>query len=222
MTMDRSRSDSIARLWLALAIASLVGFGLLALAVANQVTAALDLDLLSRAAPLTSLEPLWTFFAELGNYPMIPIGLGFVIWLWWKGRHREAILVLLLFGLATGLSEGVKALVARPRPQGGGAGIPGVVYSFPSGHSLEDLMIFGIIALEIWRGGLARWVKWLAIAWLVFEVTMVSFARVVQAVHYPSDMLGGILVAFGILGLYGWWTRPGGWADRPPRQFSDG
>jgi membrane-associated phospholipid phosphatase len=220
MMSDRSRSKRVALTWLALAIASLVGLGVLTYAVWNELVMALDLSLLSRAAPLSNWEPVWTFFSELGNYPMIPIGLGFAVWLWWKKRRREAILVLLLFALATGLSEGIKALVARPRPQGGGAGIPGVVYSYPSGHSLEDLMIFGMLAFTIWRGAHARWLKWAVIVLVLFEVVMVSLARVVLAVHYPSDMLAGILIALAMLGLYAWWTRPGGWADGPRRRFS--
>jgi membrane-associated phospholipid phosphatase len=219
MTSTRDTPDKRGTAWLILAVIGFVGFALLTVAVWNQATQALDQELLSRVAPLSAFPTVWNFFSELGNYPMIPIGLGYAGWLWWKGRHREAIAALLLFGLATAVSEGVKAIVARPRPQGGGAGIPGVVYSFPSGHSLEDLMIFGMIALTLWRNRQPAWQKWLFLAFTVFEVVMVSIARVALAVHYPSDMLGGILVASGILGLYGWLTRPGGWADRPPRSW---
>jgi len=210
---------SAARAWLAVTVIGLAGFILLTLAVWNHATDAFDLGLLSRIAPLSNYAPVWLFFSELGNYPMIPIGLGYAAWLWWRGRHREAILTLVLFALATGISEGTKALVARPRPQGGGAGIPGVVYSYPSGHSLEDLMIFGIIALTLHRSGERPWLKWLFIAFTVFEIVMVSIARVAQAVHYPCDMLGGILIAAGVLGLYGLFTQPGAWADKPPRKW---
>lgn len=219
MTAPAAHSEHVARIWLAIGIASLAGFALLTYAVWNQLTQVADVEIMSRMVPLARFSTLWTFFSELGNYPMIPIGLGFAAWQWWHGRHREAILVLVLFAVATGVSEGTKALVARPRPQGGGAGIPGVVYSYPSGHSLEDLMIFGMIALSLWRSAQPRWLKWAFLLFTAFEVVMVSIARVALAVHYPSDMLAGILIALAILGLYAWFTRPGGWADRPPRRF---
>jgi len=47
-------------------------------------------------------------------------------------------------------------------------------------------------------------------------VTLVCVARAALNVHYPSDMLAGLLGGFGILGLYAWWTRPGARADKPP------
>ncbi len=219
MAAPRATANGTSTAWAVLAVLGFAGFALLTVAVWNQATQAFDLDLMSRVAPLSAFNGVWTFFSELGNYPMIPIGLGYAIWLWWHGRHREAIATVVLFGVATAISEGTKALVARPRPQGGGAGIPGVVYSFPSGHSLEDLMIFGMIALTLWRSRQPAWIKWLFLAFTAFEVVMVSIARVALAVHYPSDMLGGILIAAGVLGAYGWLTRPGGWADRPPRDW---
>lgn len=205
--------------WLLLTIIGVVGFALLTIAVTNQATQAFDQSVIAQVAPLAQYDSVWNFFSELGNYPMIPIGLGYAVWLWWHGRHREAILAVVLFAIATAVSEGAKALVARPRPTGGGAGIPGVVYSFPSGHSLEDLMIFGMISLSLWRGRIAPWIKWVFLAFTAFEVVMVSISRVALAVHYPSDMLAGIFIALGILGAYGWFTQPGRWADRPPRSW---
>jgi membrane-associated phospholipid phosphatase len=220
MAASRAISDRRGRVWLALVVLGFAGFALLTVGVvATAAVQALDGGLLARSAPLSAYAGVWTFFSELGNYPMIPIGLGYAGWLWWRGRHREAIVALVLFGVATAISEGTKILIARPRPQGGGQGIPGAAYSYPSGHSLEDLMIFGMIALTLWRSRQPSWQKWLFLAFTAFEIVMVSFARVAQAVHYPSDMLAGILVATGILGTYGWLTRPGGWADHPARDW---
>ena len=175
-----------------------------------------DKPWLDLAMSWTAYQGVWNLFSDLGNLPMIPTGIGFVIWLWYKKRRREAVLVLLLFAAATAGSEGIKALVARPRPQGGGAGIPGVVYSYPSGHSWEDSMILGMIGMNLYRFARARWVPIVFTGLAIAFVAAVCVARVALGVHYPSDMLAGLFGGIAILGLYAWWLRPGSWADHPP------
>jgi membrane-associated phospholipid phosphatase len=83
-----------------------------------------------------------------------------------------------------------------------------VVYSFPSGHVLEALVIFGVIAIEIARRGVPLAVAVLLLALVAADVTLVGVARVALAAHYPSDALGGGLAGVGVLGVYGWLRRP--------------
>ena len=64
-------------------------------------------------------------------------------------RPSSSILVLVA---VTAGSELVKQLVAAPGPRVRCL-VPGVVYSYPSGHVLEALTIFGIIAILLWRTG---------------------------------------------------------------------
>jgi membrane-associated phospholipid phosphatase len=205
-----------ARRWLAIALISLAGLGLLTAAVMSKTVLPFDRPWLDLAMSWSAYQGVWNVFSELGNLPMIPIGLGFVGWLWYKKRRREALLVLLLFAAATAGSEGLKALVARPRPQGGGAGIPGVIYSYPSGHSWEDSMILGMVGMNVFRYARARWVPIVFTVLAIVFVAVVCVARVALGVHYPSDMLAGLFGGIGILGLYSWWSRPGSWADHPP------
>lgn len=175
-----------------------------------------DRPWLDLAMSWSAYEGIWNLFSDLGNLPMIPIGIGLVGWLWYKKRRREAFLVLLLFAAATAGSEGIKALIARPRPQGGGAGIPGVVYSYPSGHSWEDSMVLGMVGMNVFRYARARWLPAVFTLLAIAFVALVCVARVALGVHYPSDMLAGLFGGIGILGLYAWWSRPGSWADHPP------
>jgi undecaprenyl-diphosphatase len=205
-----------ARRWLAIALISLAGLGLLTAAVMSKTVLPFDRPWLELAMSWTQYQGVWNLFSDLGNLPMIPTALGFVAWLWYKKRRREAVLVLLLFAAATAGSEGLKALVARPRPQGGGVGIPGVIYSYPSGHSWEGSMILGIIGMNLWRYTRARWIPLVFTVLAIAFVALVCVARVALGVHYPSDMLAGLFGGIGILGLYAWWSRPGSWADHPP------
>ncbi|HEY2888667.1 MAG TPA: phosphatase PAP2 family protein [Candidatus Limnocylindrales bacterium] len=212
----RSRTDRTAHIWLVIAIVSLVALGLLSIALTLHVVLPLDLELLGIAISWRDLDGVWNLFSALGNLPMIPTGFGFAIWLLYRGRRREALLVVLLFAAATAGSEGLKAIVARERPLGSAPGIPGSVYSYPSGHALEDVMILGMIAVALWRRQRQRWLKVGFVILVTVFVAFVCIARAALDLHYPSDMLGGLLAGLGILGLYVWWTRPGAWADRPP------
>ena len=205
--------------WLALGLVGIVGLVIMTVLVGSHVVIPFDKPFLDLASSWTTLDPVWNLFSTLGNLPMIPIGLGFVVWLWWKGRHREAIVVFLLLAAATATTEGLKVLVARPRPEVGASGaniIPGTEFSYPSGHSLEDVMILGMIGLKLWRRLRSQLGRVLYVVLAAAFVVVVEISRVALSSHFPSDMLAGIFGGFAALGLYGWLSRRGGWADKPP------
>jgi undecaprenyl-diphosphatase len=163
---------------------------------------------------------VWNVLSEMGNYPMIPIGLGFVVYLWWTHHRREAVLVLLILITATIASEAVKAIVARPRPTGPVPGIPGVVYTFPSGHAFEDVMILGMLSVRLWRSAKPHLLKVGFAIVAVVLCLLIGFARMALNVHYPSDILGGYLGGLACLGWYAWGTRAGAWASRAGESLS--
>jgi membrane-associated phospholipid phosphatase len=201
--------------WLAIALLSLVGATVVTILAASHATFPFDAPLLSLAQGWPVSKDVWNALSEVGNYPMIPIGLGFVVWLAWKKRKREALLVLVILIIATVASEGIKAIVARPRPTGPVPGIPGVVYSYPSGHALEDPMVLGMVSVRLWRSAQPLLLR-LGVALLsVAIVVLVATARVALNVHYPSDILGGLFMGLTCLGFYAWASRPGSWTDHP-------
>ena len=147
--------------------------------------------------------------SESANIPLIVIGLGMVVWLVATHRRREAFLVLVMLAAVTLGSEGIKELVARPRPSGTDPGVPGVVYSYPSGHTLEALTILGMITIRGWRSSrpLAGRVAFTVV--VIIWVVLVGLARLALNAHYPSDILGGALGGIGALSAYTWWTTTG-------------
>ena len=204
----------LAAAWLIIAILSLVGFVALTFAIANRANFAFDVSLLALFHGWDGTPLVWKVISETANIPLIAIGLGFVGWLFFTKRRREALLVLLMLAAVTAGSEGVKQLVGRPRPETGTAdGIPGVVYSYPSGHVLEALTILGFVALRLWRNVRSLAIRAVVVAAVVADVVLVGIARMALNAHYPTDILAGVLGAIGALGLYAWLTRPGAWAD---------
>jgi undecaprenyl-diphosphatase len=209
------RRTHLAAAWLIIAILSLVGFVALTIAVMNRMSFGFDAPLLTMFHSWDGTPLVWQVVSESANIPLIVIGLGFVAWLFFTKRRREALLVLLMLAAVTAGSEGVKQLVARPRPDTGTAdGIPGVVYSYPSGHVLEALTILGFVALRVWRHVRALAIRLVVTTAVILDVVLVAIARMALNAHFPTDILAGFLGAVGALGLYAWFTRPGAWADQ--------
>lgn len=202
--------------WIVLAVLGLAGFSALTVALGLGVVFPFDRPLVDFAHQFAGPAIIWQVVSESANIPLIVLGVGFVLWLLFQHRYREAFVVILVLVAVTAGSEGVKELTARQRPSGNGNGIPGVVYSYPSGHILECLTILGMLVLRFWRVSVHRLVASLLVIFAFIEVALVGVARVALEAHYPTDELGGILGGLTALALYAWFTRPGGWADHPP------
>jgi undecaprenyl-diphosphatase len=213
--LEHSRAEHPYAGWVVIALVSLAGFVALTVALMASVVFPADQSLLAMARDWAGWSALWHAISESANIPLIVIGLGFVAWLFVTKRRREALLVLIMLAAVTAGSEGVKQLVGRVRPSGSGDGIPGVVYSYPSGHELEVVSILGIVAVRIWRTTGLLLLR-LGFAVLVaIEALLVAVARLALNTHYPTDVLAGLLGGIAALSLYAWFTRPGAWADHP-------
>lgn len=85
---------------------------------------------------------------------------------------------------------GLKQLVGRPDPHGD-------VYSgsFPSGHTMTAMLVVGVCLLLL--SG-ARAALWVLTASLAIGLVM-GYALLLQAAHWASDIVGGLLVALATL-----------------------
>ncbi|MHB8674469.1 MAG: phosphatase PAP2 family protein [Candidatus Limnocylindrales bacterium] len=202
-----SREKATKRAWLAIALIGIAGFVLVTGLVASRTVIPFDQPLLDLGHGWMGYADVWNLLSNASNLPLIGLGVGIVLWMLWKHRHREAIVVIVVLAAVTAGSEAVKLLVARPRPPGFDTAIPGVVYSYPSGHVLEALTICGIIAMVVWRSAQPRWLRaGLAIVVAIF-VALVAVARVALNAHYPSDVLGGFLAGVAVLALFALMTN---------------
>lgn len=207
MTRAQDRSTLA---WALLVVIGLGGFTILAWLVWAHVPLFFDEPIRAAMEPMRQYHAVWNAISEAANYPLIAIGLGIVGWLFLRHRRREAVLVFLVLASATAGSEAVKQLTHRERPPGSDTVVPGVVYSFPSGHTLEALTIFGIITILVWRSTAPRWLKVALLVGVVLYVAAVMFARVAINAHYPSDVLAGLLGGLGVLGAFALLSRQRG------------
>ena len=89
------------------------------------------------------------------------------------------------------LNVGLKALVARPRPDEALRLIAITGTSFPSGHAMNAVAFFGLVAWFVWQSGLSRGRRALAAAACVLLAALICVSRVYLGVHYLSDVLAG-------------------------------
>lgn len=116
-------------------------------------------------------------------------------------RIREAFFIVILPVIAGLANELTKALVDRPRPSGT---IDMSVNSFPSGHTSYAIVICSCIFLLA-----PRVLKW-PVAVRITQILMVLFialmglSRIFLEAHWPSDVLGGLILGGLILapGIY--------------------
>jgi undecaprenyl-diphosphatase len=107
-------------------------------------------------------------------------------------RARLAGVFLLVVLLGWGIEWGLKLTVNRPRPHVAGAlAEPPNNPSFPSGHALMTMAVYGTLGLLLGRIDRRRAVLFLALG--VLLSLLVGLTRVVIGVHYPFDVLAGWL-----------------------------
>jgi membrane-associated phospholipid phosphatase len=193
--------------WLVMAVVGLGGFAVITILFLGHATWPPDQSILAAVRPWVGDGTIWRILSESANIPLIVIGIGMVLVLFFTHRRREAVLVALVLIAVTAGSEGVKQLVARPRPEGTDPNIPGVVYSYPSGHVLEALTIFGIIASHVVRSHAARWIAVVVVVAVIVDAFLVGLSRVVLNAHYPSDAIASAIAGAGVLGVYGLLTH---------------
>jgi undecaprenyl-diphosphatase len=138
-------------------------------------------------------------------------------------RQYQLTVYLVVTGLgALALDPAIKALVGRLRPM-----VPEPVatapgYSFPSGHTLDATVFYGVMLL-VFLPIIPRRLRKLAIGLVIALVVVIGFSRVAIGVHYPSDVIGGWLLGVAWLAItahaFGHWRAETG---QPPRRLSDG
>ena len=191
-----------------LAIACAAGFLVLATVVSRQGSVGLDEPVAAFVSGLGIPPEAWRAVTALGSgLVLLPVGGGLVLWLLWQRRPGDAVVVAVALVGATLFTDVVKDLISRPRPPDPVLG-PAGGYSFPSGHTLNSTVTYGLVALYAWRSHLALAARRLAVAILAAIPALVGLSRIALGVHYPSDVLGGWLAGMAIVFTVAAITRP--------------
>ena len=124
------------------------------------------------------------------NITLLPLSVVAAIWLVHRGRPRLAIHLLVLQVGTLTLSAVLKELYDRPRPTLWEHRGQFAWASYPSGHAIASVAVLFTIAIMLWRERRWRWPFVVAAAMLV----VTSYSRLYLGVHWPSDVIAGLLM----------------------------
>lgn len=148
-------------------------------------------------------HPAWThamvLVSDVGGPTVFRVLVGvLVVGLWIRGARRLAWWAAITMTAGAVLDIAVKGVVNRARPSlpNPVAHAPGA--SFPSGHALTAALGCGIIVL-VFLPVLGRWGRRVGWSLAAAIVGAVGYSRIALGVHWVTDVLGGWLLAVGLL-----------------------
>jgi undecaprenyl-diphosphatase len=116
---------------------------------------------------------------------------------WWLAI---AFLVVVLLGQR--LNDVVKHAYHRQRPLLHADSIHEPSYSFPSGHSMESMIAYGMLAyLALLAAPPRRWLRAGVVASFGLLVLAIGFSRMYLSAHWLTDVLGGFTLGAAWLAL---------------------
>ncbi len=124
---------------------------------------------------------------------LIPAVSLIALWQLQKHHTREALLIIIAVGGSAILNVALKLYFHRQRPDVPWALAREDAFSFPSGHSLAAITLYGILGYLLMsriKGTLARAA---VLGSLVLLVLGIGVSRIYLGVHYPSDVAAGYL-----------------------------
>lgn len=199
------RSARTTRTLWAAALGFLAAAGVLTALVAAHWSPLLALDRSwDRALHRTALRHAgWTgsmrMISELGSPTVLRIVLILVaVWLWARGARLTALWVAAVGVVQLVVEVAVKAAVGRSRPDLLSPVAHATGWAFPSGHSMTVATVAPLLVLLLWPH-LRRRGRAVAGGAAAAAVLVVSWTRIGLGVHWPSDVLGGWLLAGAVL-----------------------
>lgn len=159
----------------------------------EQINHTLFLMINAGPDPFPVLVGVAVFLAK-GLVFVIPVLL-VSLWLWGTSRSREVVIKAIL-AIVVGIVvvDLIRLFWPYPRPFVMGVGQAWLEHapdpSFPSNHAV---FCFSVALTFVWNGATRP-------GWGLFLVgILVSWARVFLGVHFPLDILGGLIVSSGIV-----------------------
>jgi undecaprenyl-diphosphatase len=183
---------------------------LLAMAVTSGISDAFDTAVIEavRAPQLHDLLSPLRVITELGStgavtiVALVTLLVGVLIGPWLHG-----LIGAVAIGLASAANQGLKAFIARARPDVLEPLTDERGFSFPSGHSALGMVAWGVLAVLVMRSRLPLNVRRGVVAVLGVLIVLIGLSRVWLGVHYPTDVLAGWTAGAVIVLVYARLTR---------------
>lgn len=165
-----------------------------------------DTTILASIVTLQTSESLkfWRIVTTLGDPILfVTASLAVALILFVQKRMWDAKFMAIAFASTSVLEMPLKLLIHRPRPLESFPGTTPESLSFPSGHTWFATVLYGGVAIILARD---RSMAGAALIWTVAggAVVLVLASRLSLGVHYPIDVIGGLLAGSLCLALAQW------------------
>lgn len=120
----------------------------------------------------------------------------------WLNKHKHSALLLMVatFGGVL-LNNLLKIGFDRPRPHVFKWGTYAASSSFPSGHAMSSVIVYGTVAYLAARLQQRPASRILTLTFAAIIVIMICASRVYLGVHYPSDIAAGAIIGLAWAGF---------------------
>lgn len=200
--LDPSRPDArgLALLVLMLVGAAWLFFGILEDVVSGDPLVRADTVIYSALQDLRTGagDTVMITITELGDtFVVTAVTIAVSLWLAWKRAWRTGAYWLAAIAGASALNTVIKVALHRARP--GDLLYTGwSAFSFPSGHSTVNIVLYGFLAFLIARELSPAWRLPIALGTTLLTF-LIAFSRLYLGAHWFSDVAGGL--AFGTVWL---------------------
>ena len=123
--------------------------------------------------------------------PAVTLAVGLMSW---RRLRDDAVLVAAAALGGVALDEVMKLHFRRTRPDLPWAFVHEHSFSFPSGHSVMAMVMYGIIVYKTQDKLHSKWARTALMVAAFLMVAGIGLSRVYLGAHYPSDVAGGYFV----------------------------
>jgi len=141
---------------------------------------------------------------------LTPLGTGLVVltivgvaaaFLWHTTHKHSARLLLAATAGSILLNNVLKLYFDRPRPDVFDWGTHAASSSFPSGHAMSATVVYGTVGYLLARLQKHAWARALTLTITTLLILLVCLTRLYLGVHYPSDVIAGIVIGLAWSGF---------------------
>lgn len=115
-----------------------------------------------------------------------------VIYRLYRNWHEVLLFIVVLSG-STALNLFLKYSFKRERPLSQLVTETG--FSYPSGHMMAAVSLYGIITFLFWKHIQTFWRRILLLILCTMMILIIGFSRIYLGVHYTSDIIGAFLIS---------------------------